>query len=92
MADDNKKWYQVEGFSTVLFGFNVQASSAEEAQQLFWESDVELLEMQYEVSDMDILEATECEESRVTHDLTHRLTAENPSTHTVGGPANGPTL
>jgi hypothetical protein len=92
MADDNKKWYQVEGFSTVVFGFNVQASSEEEAKQLFWHSHVELHEMQPELFATDILEVTECDESDVTHDLTHRLTAESPSTHTVGGAAAEPSL
>ena len=79
MTDDNKKWYQVEGFSTVVFGFNVRASSEEEAKQLFRKSNVELHEMEPEVWDFDILEVKACEASDVTHDLTHRLTGLNSS-------------
>jgi hypothetical protein len=79
MTDDNKKWYRVEGYSTVLFVFNVRASSEEEAEQLFWESDVEVHEMQYHVDELDIVKVSACEESHVTHDLTHRLTGANAS-------------
>ena len=86
MTDDNKKWYQVEGFSTAVFGFNVRASSEEEAKQLFWKSNVELHEMEHEVWDLNILEVKACEASDVTHDLTRRLAglksselAEEPS-------------
>jgi hypothetical protein len=86
MTDDNKKWYQVEGFATVLFGFNVRASSEEEAERLFVESDVAYHELESEVLNFDFREVTECKESDVTHDLTRRLTrgksselAEEPS-------------
>jgi hypothetical protein len=79
MTDDNKKWYQVEGFSTVVFGFNVQTSSEEEAKRLFWKSNVELHEMEPEVWDFDILEVKACEASDVTHDLTRRLAGLNSS-------------
>ena len=79
MTDDNKKWYQVEGVSTVMFGFNVRASSEEEAERLFRESDVEYHELESEVLNFDFREVTECEESDVTHDLTRRLTSVKSS-------------
>jgi hypothetical protein len=79
MTDDNKKWYQVEGFSTVVFGFNVRASSEEEAKRLFWKSNVELHDMETDVWDLNILEVKACEASDVTHDLTRRLTGLNSS-------------
>jgi hypothetical protein len=87
MIDDNKKWYQVEGFSTVMFGFNVRAGSEEEAKQLFWKSNVELHEMEPEVWDSNILEVKVCKASDVTHDLTRRLTRGN-----VSEPAAEPSL
>jgi hypothetical protein len=92
MVDDNKKWYEVEGWCTIFFGYNVQASSEVEAERLYWESDVEVHEMQNHIDDLEIVKVKECEESDVTHDLTHRLTVENIRTHNVDGSANAPSL
>jgi hypothetical protein len=90
MSDDNKKWYRVEGYSEVFFSFNVKASSEEEAEQLFWKSDVQVHETRCHVEVLDIEKVTECEQSQVTHDLTRRLTGRNPSTRTVGDSAHEP--
>ena len=61
MKNTDKRWFQVEGAYAALFGFTVYASDAEEAQALFWKSDIDVERMEHEVHDVTVLEVTECD-------------------------------
>jgi hypothetical protein len=61
MKDTNKRWFHVEGDYSAFFGFKVQASDAKEAEAIFWESDIDVEQMQHHVHNVTVFKVTECD-------------------------------